>query len=442
MLAPFRARRKKPDFSEPFAVADESWPRLRDPFVKPTPQGVEMRRLIMAVNLVALVTQFLTPDLMARIASALGLDSSAAQKAIGGSIPAILAGMAGLASKPGGPQQLSNAVAQQPPGILDNLMNVVGGAGQKAFVDNGANMMSSLLGGSAMSALASGIGKFAGISGTTSSSLIGMLGPMVLGVLGKQQRSAGLDAGGLASLLTSQNDQIAAALPPGLANQLSGSGLMDALDRGAAAARGRVGEAADRASAGVSQAGHAMSNTASTYAPRSVASSWPLWVLAFAVLAGIVWFFAARDTDEKVAEQTQPRATQPAPAPRAAVAPSRDQTVGLATPDLMAGGVNLADQVNSSVAALRTTLAGITDATSAEAAVPRIRDAKAQLDRVSALAEQLPPDGKRALARLIAAAMPAINGMCDKVLAMPGAGNVARPVIDDLRVRLNSLASA
>jgi hypothetical protein len=160
------------------------------------------------------------------------------------------------------------------------------------------------------------------------------------------------------------------------------------------------------------------------------------------VLAGIVWFFAARDTDEKVAEQTQPRATQPAPAPRAAVAPSRDQTVGLATPDLMAGGVNLADQVNSSVAALRTTLAGITDATSAEAAVPRIRDAKAQLDRVSALAEQLPPDGKRALARLIAAAMPAINGMCDKVLAMPGAGNVARPVIDDLRVRLNSLASA
>ena len=247
----------------------------------------------MAVNLVALVTQFLTPDLMARIASALGLDSSAAQKAIGGSIPAILAGMAGLASKPGGPQQLSNAVAQQPPGILDNLMNVVGGAGQKAFVDNGANMMSSLLGGSAMSALASGIGKFAGISGTTSNSLIGMLGPMVLGVLGKQQRSAGLDATGLASLLTSQKDQIAAALPSGLANQLSGSGLMDAVDRGAAAVRGRVGEAADRASAGASQAGHAMSNTASAYAPRSVASSWPLW-LRLAVLAGITAFCCAR----------------------------------------------------------------------------------------------------------------------------------------------------
>jgi hypothetical protein len=396
----------------------------------------------MAQNVVALVMQFLTPDLMARIASALGLDSSVAQKAIGGSIPAILAGLAGIAAKPGGPQQLSNALAQQSPGVLDNLMNVVGGSGQKAFVDGGASMLSSLLGGGTMSALASGIGKFAGISGTASNSLLGMLAPMVLGVLGKQQRSAGLGADGLASLLASQKDQIAAAVPSGLASQLSGTGLLDALDRGAAAARSRVGDAAERAAAGASQAGYAMSNAASSYGARNVASYWPLWLLALAVLAGLAWYLAARDTDEKVAEQTQPPATQPASPPRTAATPPRDQTVGLGTPNLMVAGVNLTDQVNSSVAALRTTLAGITDATSAEAAVPKIRDARAQFDRVSALAEQLPPDGKRALARLIAASMPAINGMCDKILAMPGAENVARPVIDELRVRLNSLASA
>ena len=396
----------------------------------------------MAENLVALVTRFLTPDMMARIASALGLDFSVAQKAIGASIPAILAGMAGIASKPGGSQQLSNALAQQSPGVLDNLMNVVGGSGQKAFVDGGASTLSSLLGGGVMSALASGIGKFAGISGTASNSLLGMLGPIVLGVLGKQQRSAGLDAGGLASLLTSQKDQIAAAVPSGLASQLSGTGLLDALDRGAAAARSRVGDAAERASAGVTQAGYATSNTASSYGAKSVASHWPLWLLALAVLAGLAWYLAARDTDEKVAEQAPPTATQPATPPRTAVAPPRDQTVGLGTPSLMVGGVNLTDQVNSSVAALRTTLGSITDAASAEAAVPKIREARAQLDRVSALSEQLPPDGKRALARLIAAAMPAINGMCDKILAMPGVAGVAQPTIDDLRKQLNSLATA
>ena len=58
-----------------------------------------------------------------------------------------------------------------------------------------------------------------------------MFGPVVLGALGQQQRSAGLDAGGLASLLTSQKDQFAAAIPAGLADQLNASGLIDKLGR-------------------------------------------------------------------------------------------------------------------------------------------------------------------------------------------------------------------
>jgi hypothetical protein len=74
--------------------------------------------------------------------------------------------------------------------------------------------------------------------------------------------------------------------------------------------------------------------------------------------------------------------------------------------------------------------------------LPRIRDAKAQLDRVSALAEQLPPDGKRALAGLVASVIPAINTLCDRALALPGVSSVAKPAIDELRVRLDSLSHA
>ena len=110
----------------------------------------------MAVNLVSLVTQFLTPDVIARIASTLGLESTAAQKAISGSIPAILAGLAGVALKPEGAQQLSGAVAQQSPTVLDNLTSVIGGAGQKAFADSGSSMLSKLLGGGTMNALTGG----------------------------------------------------------------------------------------------------------------------------------------------------------------------------------------------------------------------------------------------------------------------------------------------
>jgi hypothetical protein len=114
----------------------------------------------------------------------------------------------------------------------------------------------------------------------------------------------------------------------------------------------------------------------------------------------------------------------------------------MAPADLTVGGVNLVNQVNSSVGALRSVLPGITDVASAEAALPKLREATAQLNEVSNLAAKLSPEGKSALAKLIAAATPAINQMCDKVLTTPGVGGIAKPAIDELRGRLDALSRA
>jgi hypothetical protein len=178
----------------------------------------------MAANLVSVVMQFLTPDMIAKIASALGLDRTVAQKAIGGAVPALLASLADVASTPNGARQLTNTLAQQPAGSLESLKGLIGSAGQNNLAETGSSMLSGLFGGGALDTIAQSIGKFAGVDGGSSKSLLGMLGPVVLGALGQQQRSAGLDAGGLASLLGSQKDQIAAAIPSGLADQLSAAG--------------------------------------------------------------------------------------------------------------------------------------------------------------------------------------------------------------------------
>ena len=66
----------------------------------------------MAANLVSVVMQFLTPDMIAKIASALGLDRAVAQKAVGGAVPALLSSLADLASAPNGARQLSSTLAQ------------------------------------------------------------------------------------------------------------------------------------------------------------------------------------------------------------------------------------------------------------------------------------------------------------------------------------------
>jgi hypothetical protein len=395
----------------------------------------------MPTNLVTLVMQFLTPDVIAKIASALGLDRMVAQKAIGGAIPALLAGLADVASSPGGARQLANAVAQQQPGTLDSLKNLIGGSGQRAFADTGSSMLSGLLGGDTLGTLTQSIGKFAGVGEGASKSLLGMLGPAVLGALGQQQRAAGLDASGLASLLTSQKDQIASAIPSGLADRLDAAGLLDRLSGGvrsgaaaASDAAGRFGSAAERTIAGSSQAVYAAPNQAA----RSAASSqWPLWVIGFLALGALGWYLLAGPSDEKVAELPRTTTTT-ATTPRLAGI----ETVGLGTPRLTVGNIDIGNQVASSVGALRTTLAGITDAASAEAALPRIRDAMTKLDEVGTLSTGLPPEGKRTLARFIASAMPAINQLCDKVLAMPGVDGIARPTIDQLRGKLDTLARA
>lgn len=385
----------------------------------------------MATNLISVVMQFLTPDMIAKIASALGLDRSVAQKAIGGAVPAILSSLADVAATPNGARQLTNMVTQQPPGSLESFKGLLGGSGQNTLAETGSSMLSSLFGGGAMDTMAQTIGKFAGVGEGTGKSLLGMLAPVVLGALGQTQRSAGLDASGLASLLVSQKDQIAAAIPAGLADQLSAAGLIDKasgrLRSGAAAvsaAGSRVASAADRNIAGASQAASAATRAAST--------QWPIWLAALALLGGLAWFTLGRQGNEKVAEAPRPATTQPA----------TTGTVGIAPADLTVGGVNLANQVNSSVGTLRSVLPGITDAASAQAAVPKLREATAQLNEVSNLAAKLSPEGKSALAKLIAAAMPAINQMCDKVLATPAVGDIAKPTIDELRERLDALSRA
>jgi hypothetical protein len=384
----------------------------------------------MATNLVSVVMQFLTPDMIARIASALGLDRTVAQKAIGGAVPALLASLADVASTPAGVRQLTNTLAQQQPGSLESLKTLIGGSGQNTLAETGSSMLSGLFGGGALDIMAQSIGKFAGVDGGSSKSLLGMLGPVVLAALGQQQRSAGLDANGLASLLGSQKAQIAAAIPSGLADQLSVAGLIDkaagSVRSGAAAASAagsRIAGASERTVAGASRAAYATTSAAS--------SQWPYWLIALAVLGGLAWFALGRPAGESVAELPRPAATQPATG-----------TVGMAPSDLTIGGVNLANQVNSSVGALRSVLPTITDAASARAALPKLREATAQLNEVSNLATKLSPEGKSALAKLIVAATPTINQMCDKVLATPGVGDVAKPAIDELRGKLDTLSRA
>jgi hypothetical protein len=377
----------------------------------------------MSTSLISSIMQFVTPDLIAKLASALGLDRSAAQKAVAAAIPAILASLSSLASKPGGIQQLSGALAQQKPGAINDVMAAIGGTGQAARSDEGADMLSTLLGSGGLNALTSAIGSYAGISSGKSETLLGLLGPIVMGAIGQQQRKTGLDAGGLASLLASQKDQIAAALPSGFTSQLRDSGFLDTLDgtfrRGAEAPSGfrPAGDVGEAAMAASRQAG----------SPSGV-TTWPYWLATIAILAALGWFFLPGRDGTQVAEQP----------PRPATISS--ETVGRAAPSQTA--VDLSSQLIRSVDGMRSTLMGITDTASAQAAMPKLRQMSAELDSINSAATQLPPQGRALMATQIGQVMPAFEQLCDRVLAIPGVAPVAKPLIDTMRTKLDAMSRA
>jgi hypothetical protein len=297
-------------------------------------------------------------------------------------------------------------------------------SGAQGLAQAGATMLSGLFGGRTMDTMAQAVGQFAGTGDSGGKSLISVIGPLVMGALGQHQRDAGLDASGVASLLRSQKDQITAAIPSGLADRLGAAGLIDKAEAGArsgmataSAAAGGVADASERAAADASRAASAAAGSA----------QWPYWLVALAVLGGLGWYM--------LQPSTQTVAEAPAVAPRAATG-----TVGMAPADLSIDGVNLASQFNASLDTLKTALPSITDDASARAAVPKINDAVARLDDITARAAKLPPDARSALAKLIVAARPTINQMCDKVLSTPGVAPLAKPAIDDLQAKLDALA--
>jgi len=240
----------------------------------------------MTDSIITAVSRFLTPELLGKIGSATGLDSVTTQKAANASVPAILGGLADLASKPGGARQLASAIAEQPAGLLSALTNAVGGNAQ--LQDKGSTLLASLLGGGALGTLVSSVSRFAGIGEGSARSLMGLLTPVVLGVLGREQRAAGMEASGLARMLLDQKDQIVAATPAGLSSML--------------------GTAAKRESGGPSsptetriydgpQAAYTQYRATGADVQRAVSetksglnNSWAYWTLPLLALAGLLWY--------------------------------------------------------------------------------------------------------------------------------------------------------
>jgi phosphoglycerate-specific signal transduction histidine kinase len=108
--------------------------------------------------------------------------------------------------------------------------------------------------------------------------------------------------------------------------------------------------------------------------------------------------------------------------------------------NVVVGGVDVKNVLGDSLSDLRTSLQSIVDGGSAQAALPKLEAAKNQIDRISGLTGQLSDDQRKTLAGVITTAMPLLNQLSDRVMAMPGVGDILRPTIGPMKSKLAELS--
>ena len=176
----------------------------------------------MALNLIDLAKDYLTPDAISKMAGLVGESPAATQKALGAIVPSLAGIACNQASTPGGATKLLNLVTTSgmDSGLLNNFTSALsGGSATDGLLRTGNNLLSGLLG-DRLNSVASLIGNFAGIQGASAMKLLGLAAPLLFGLLGKHVMANGVTAASLPALLSSHRDTIMQFAPPGLASAL------------------------------------------------------------------------------------------------------------------------------------------------------------------------------------------------------------------------------
>ncbi len=393
----------------------------------------------MALNIVSLVSQFITPVIVNRIAGALGINSGLAQMLVNAAIPSILGSLGGVAATPNGAKSISNAISNQDPDLLGSLTKAIGGAGQGDMMNMGSNMLGSLIGNNAIGGLAGALGKFAGADANAAKGVLGLVAPAIMGTLGQQDPDNWADGNGIANLFASQKSAIAAAMPPGLGSILSGAGIPHLGGMAAGTAASATAAAGAATSSAASAARDVRNTVSAAMQPPAGLPSWALPALAVVVLGLLAWWFLGRQSAPvKVAEKAPAATATPAPAPATAPAPAPAPAAPAAVP-AMPDAADLGKQASTVLTGLPATLGAITNADTARAALPKLAEATSTLDKITGMADKLPAEARTAFKGPLAAMIGPIKDAIGKITALPGVGDIVKATTDPLLAKLDAL---
>ena len=226
----------------------------------------------------------------------LGESEGSVGKALDGIFPSLLNSTIGAAKDEAGAGKVLDLLKGMDTGGMDNIAGIFGGgaSGVSKLMNQGSGVLNLLLGNKSGGMIDS-IAKFAGLRGSSASSLIKMAAPFLMKMIGSHVMKNKLGASGLMDFLGGQKSAVKSAMPSGFA-----SGLFDdAADAGkkvvggaADAGKKVVGGAADAGKKVVGGAANIAGNAADT--ATKAGGGILRWLLPIVLIGGALALFAPK----------------------------------------------------------------------------------------------------------------------------------------------------
>ncbi len=339
----------------------------------------------MSFNITDLIKDQLSDQVTGQLGSLLGGSDTQNGSAIASAIPGLLSGLMNSGSSSSGADSLFNAINDQDDSILDNLGGLLGGSGQSSMMSAGSSVLGSLLGGNGLGSLVSSIAGFSGAGKGPVKSLLGLLAPIIFGVIKRKlMGGGGFNVGSLMDMFKGQKDNIAASVPTGFQ-------LNDFSSNATETVRETANTVQQSANEGKSLIGKLL----------------PLALLIGAAL--LAYNFFMKDKGSEAVNSATTSVTQ-----------SND----------------IGKEVTSVFGSLTGSLGSITDVDSAKAALPQIGEATNKLGNIAGMLDKLPAAAQGPIKSAIANSITPLKALIDKVGAIPGVGAVIKPAIEGLAAKL------
>ena len=178
----------------------------------------------------------------------LGESESGVTKALDGIFPSLLGSTIESAKNEAGASKLLDMLKGMDTNGLDDIAGIFGGGASSVskLMNQGSGIMNMLMGNKS-GGMIDAIAKFAGLRGSSSSSLIKMAAPFLMKMIAGHVMKNKLNPAGLMDFLKGQKSHVKSALPAGLASSLGLSMFGDATDAGKKVVSGATNVAGDAA---------------------------------------------------------------------------------------------------------------------------------------------------------------------------------------------------